>query len=80
VEEKEIMTLEKKFWSLNGRLDEETFERLMCPPIPERIQAMLFRAFDENRDEQIDFKELACGVSAACAGPVVERHKCVFPV
>jgi hypothetical protein len=41
---------------------------------------MLFRAFDENRDEQIDFKELACGVSAACAGPVVERHKCVFPV
>lgn len=38
----------------------------------------MFSAFDENRDEHIDFKELCCGVSAACRGPNVERIKCEY--
>jgi len=33
-------------------------------------------AFDENRDNHIDFKEIACGVSACCRGPSMERQKC----
>lgn len=36
----------------------------------------VFLAFDENCDGHIDFKELCCGVSAACRGPSVERSKC----
>ncbi|CAG0918046.1 unnamed protein product [Notodromas monacha] len=79
VEEREIMNLEKKYWSFNGRLDEETFGRLISPPLPDDLKSLLFRAFDENRDDHIDFKELACGVSAACAGPIAERHKCTIP-
>jgi len=38
----------------------------------------LFLAFDENRDNCIDFKEMACGISACCLGPLVERYKCRF--
>ena len=36
----------------------------------------LFEAFDENRDNHIDFKEMACGISACCRGPQAERQKC----
>jgi len=36
----------------------------------------LFGAFDENLDGHIDFKEMACGISACCRGPMVEKHKC----
>jgi len=36
----------------------------------------LFVAFDENSDNQIDFKEMACGISACCRGPSTERQKC----
>ena len=36
----------------------------------------LFNAFDENRDNHIDFKEMACGISACCRGPMTERQKC----
>ena len=36
----------------------------------------LFMAFDENRDSHIDFKEIACGISACCRGPQLERQKC----
>ncbi len=35
-----------------------------------------FSAFDENQDGHIDFKELSCGLSAACRGPELERQKC----
>ena len=38
--------------------------------------AGLFEAFDENRDNHIDFKEMACGISACCRGPQAERQKC----
>lgn len=36
----------------------------------------LFNAFDENKDGHIDFKEISCGVSACCRGPLTERQKC----
>lgn len=36
----------------------------------------LFHAFDENRDNHIDFKEISCGLSACCRGPLAERQKC----
>ena len=42
--------------------------------------ADLFLAFDENNDNQIDFKELVCGISACCRGPYSERHKCKLSV
>ena len=35
-------------------------------------------AFDENRDDHIDFKEMACGISACCRGPMLERQKCEY--
>lgn len=38
--------------------------------------AGLFHAFDENRDNHIDFKEISCVLSACCRGPVAERQKC----
>ena len=43
----------------------------------------LFSAFDENYDGHLDFKEMVCGISAACRGPLVERSKCklsTFPL
>lgn len=38
----------------------------------------LFNAFDENRDNHIDFKEISCGLSACCRGPLAERQKCKY--
>lgn len=40
--------------------------------------AAVFLAFDENCDNHIDFKEMACGISACCRGPSLERQKCTF--
>ena len=40
------------------------------------VVAGLFEAFDENCDNHIDFKEMACGISACCRGPQAERQKC----
>lgn len=37
-----------------------------------------FRAFDENCDQAIDFKEFVCGLSASSRGPAIERFKCAF--
>jgi hypothetical protein len=36
----------------------------------------LFNAFDENQDGHIDFREIACGISTCCRGPVAERFAC----
>lgn len=41
-----------------------------------KLLSGLFHAFDENRDNHIDFKEMACGISACCRGPGTERQKC----
>lgn len=40
----------------------------------------LFAAFDENCDGHLDFKEMVCGISAACRGPLVERSKFCFKI
>ena len=36
----------------------------------------LFSAFDENQDGHIDFREIACGISTCCRGPLAERFEC----
>lgn len=78
LEEQDIVDLEKVFWTLKGagQLDVDTLGALVSPPVPAAALHGVFAAFDENRDGHIDFKELCCGVSAACRGPSVERSKC----
>ena len=81
VEETDISELEKRYWVLkaqskSGRFDLETFKQFVCPPLPEILSEGLFLAFDENQDNHIDFKEMACGISACCRGPSTERQKC----
>ncbi|XP_030372424.1 ubiquitin carboxyl-terminal hydrolase 32 isoform X2 [Scaptodrosophila lebanonensis] len=85
LEEKDIGDLEKEFWRLkntsqNGQIDFQFLGPLISPPIPKNALAGLFNAFDENRDGHIDFKELCCGVSAACRGPGVERTRFCFKI
>lgn len=79
--EKDIIELEKRYWTLKGqsgtgRFDQETLIPLLSPPAPLSVCPGIFNAFDENRDQHIDFKEIACGISAACRGPTAERQKC----
>lgn len=40
----------------------------------------MFIALDVNGDGHVDFKELCCGISAACRGPIAERVKFCFKV
>lgn len=77
----DIIELEKCFWSLRnaaptGQLDAESLTPLLSPPLPKAAVNGVFLAFDENRDGHVDFKELCCGLSAACRGPRTERLKC----
>ncbi|XP_045069861.1 ubiquitin carboxyl-terminal hydrolase 32-like isoform X1 [Coregonus clupeaformis] len=85
LEESDIIDLEKRYWLLKaqsrtGRFDLETFVPLVSPPIHALLSEGLFHAFDENRDNHIDFKEISCGLSACCRGPVAERQKFCFKV
>ncbi|KAM9852934.1 ubiquitin carboxyl-terminal hydrolase 32 [Aulostomus maculatus] len=85
LEESDIIDLEKRYWLLKaqsrtGRFDLETFVPLVSPPIHASLSEGLFHAFDENRDNHIDFKEISCGLSACCRGPVAERQKFCFKV
>ncbi|XP_052324869.1 ubiquitin carboxyl-terminal hydrolase 32-like [Oncorhynchus keta] len=85
LEESDIIDLEKRYWLLKaqsrtGRFDLETFVSLVSPPIHASLSEGLFHAFDENRDNHIDFKEISCGLSACCRGPVAERQKFCFKV
>ncbi|OWF52140.1 Ubiquitin carboxyl-terminal hydrolase 32 [Mizuhopecten yessoensis] len=85
LEESDISELDKRYWVLksqskSGKFDVETFKALVCPPVPESVCEGLFKAFDENRDNHIDFKEMACGISACCRGPSTERQKFCFKV
>ncbi|XP_034024912.1 ubiquitin carboxyl-terminal hydrolase 32 [Thalassophryne amazonica] len=85
LEESDIIDLEKRYWLLKaqsrtGRFDLETFVPLVSPPIHASLSAGLFHAFDENRDNHIDFKEISCGLSACCRGPIAERQKFCFKV
>lgn len=85
MEERDATELEKRYSSLHQTptssstssvLDLTALIPLVSPPLPLALCPGLLNALDENRDGQVDFKELACGVSAACRGPVAERHKC----
>ncbi|XP_052751885.1 ubiquitin carboxyl-terminal hydrolase 32 [Galleria mellonella] len=85
LEERDIIELEKCFWSLRnaaptGQLDAESLGPLLSPPLPRAAVAGTFLAFDENRDGHVDFKELCCGLSAACRGPRTERLKFCFKI
>lgn len=85
LEESDIIDLEKRYWLLKaqsrtGRFDLETFVPLVSPPIHPSISEGLFHAFDENRDNHIDFKEISGGLSACCRGPLAERQKFCFKV
>ncbi|XP_062341331.1 ubiquitin carboxyl-terminal hydrolase 32-like isoform X2 [Osmerus eperlanus] len=85
LEESDIIDLEKRYWLLKaqsrtGRFDLETFGPLVSPPIHSSLSEGLFHAFDENRDNHIDFKEISCGLSACCRGPLAERQKFCFKV
>lgn len=61
VEEKDILELEKWYWNLKGssptgKLDPDTLVPLISPPLPPMLAKGVFNAFDENRDNHIDFK------------------------
>ena len=80
LEECEIIDLEKRFWVLaarnrdkSNRIDLNSLRHLVSPPLNAVLTTSLFQALDENQDGHIDFKELSCGVSAACRGPELER-------
>ncbi|XP_076255455.1 ubiquitin specific protease 32 isoform X3 [Rhynchophorus ferrugineus] len=85
LEEQDICELEKCFWtiqgaSITGHLDFNCLLSLVCPPVPARACRGLFYALDVNQDDHIDFKELCCGISAACRGPMAERMKFCFKI
>ncbi|KAM7433841.1 Transcription elongation factorSPT6 [Porites harrisoni] len=85
LQEIDVMELEKRYWTLKsgtktGKFDLETFTPLVSPPIPKCLCPGLFKAFDENCDGHIDFRELACGISKCCRGSNAERQKFCFRV
>lgn len=93
LDEQEIIDLEKKYWQLksqssSGKFDLQlflSFTSALFPTSTNEIENCskfsivrgLFTAFDENCDGHLDFKEMVCGISAACRGPLVERIKCM---
>lgn len=81
LEELEVVELEKRFWELashstSNQIDLVTITPMISPPLPSSLVTSFFMALDENEDGHIDFKELSCGMSAACRGPEMERQKC----
>ena len=85
LEEQEVVELEKRFWELasqssSNQIDISTISSLVSPPLPSVLVAPFFSALDENEDGHIDFKELSCGMSAACRGPEMERQKFCFKI
>lgn len=83
LEETDICELERGFWTVqgaagSGQLDLACLTQLVSPPVPASACAGLFRALDVNGDGHVDFKELCCGISAACRGPTAERMKFAF--
>ncbi|XGW15133.1 hypothetical protein V3C99_000985 [Haemonchus contortus] len=73
----EVMELEKVFATISDRsvckLSKDRWDAALCDCFPEKFSNQLFRVFDENRDNQIDFRELVCGLSAMCRGPFPSR-------
>lgn len=77
LDEHEVEELEKVFGSINDtklcKLTRNGFGALVAGVIDECFVDGLFRAFDENGDGLIDFKELVCALSASCRGPDTAR-------
>ncbi|VDK72817.1 unnamed protein product [Onchocerca ochengi] len=77
LDELEVEELEKVFGSINDtklcKLTRNGFGALVGGAIPNHFIDGLFRAFDENDDGLVDFKELVCGLSASCRGPHTAR-------
>ncbi|VDM54836.1 unnamed protein product [Angiostrongylus costaricensis] len=73
----EVMELEKVFATISDRsvckLSKDRWDAALCGCFPRKFSDQLFRVFDENRDNQIDFRELVCGLSAMCRGPFPSR-------
>ncbi|OZC06417.1 hypothetical protein X798_06597 [Onchocerca flexuosa] len=77
LDEQEVEELEKVFGSINDtklcKLTRNGFGALVGGAIANHFIDGLFRAFDENDDGLVDFKELVCGLSASCRGPHTAR-------
>uniref|UniRef100_A0A915Q6R4 ubiquitinyl hydrolase 1 n=1 Tax=Setaria digitata TaxID=48799 RepID=A0A915Q6R4_9BILA len=77
LDEQEVEELEKVFGSINDtklcKLTRNGFGTLIGGAIANNFIDGLFRAFDENDDGLVDFKELVCGLSASCRGPHTAR-------
>ncbi|KAE9417014.1 hypothetical protein Angca_007768 [Angiostrongylus cantonensis] len=73
----EVMELEKVFATISDRsvckLSKDRWDAALCDCFPRKFSDQLFRVFDENGDNQIDFRELVCGLSAMCRGPFPSR-------
>ncbi|EYC30581.1 hypothetical protein Y032_0005g2732 [Ancylostoma ceylanicum] len=73
----EVMELEKVFATISDRsvckLSKDRWDAALCGCFPKKFVDQLFRVFDENGDNQIDFRELVCGLSAMCRGPFPSR-------
>ncbi|RCN28431.1 EF hand [Ancylostoma caninum] len=71
------MELEKVFATISDRsvckLSKDRWNAALCGCFPKKFVDQLFRVFDENGDNQIDFRELVCGLSAMCRGPFPSR-------
>lgn len=70
---KEVIELEKVFATISDRavckLNEEKWKQALGGCFPDSYAERLFAVFDENRDGQIDFREIVCTLSALCRGP-----------
>ncbi|KAJ1371818.1 cytokinesis protein 3 [Parelaphostrongylus tenuis] len=73
----EVMELEKVFATISDRsvckLSKDRWDAALCGCFPKKFTDQLFRVFDDNGDNQIDFRELVCGLSAMCRGPFPSR-------
>ncbi|KAI1729152.1 ubiquitin carboxyl-terminal hydrolase domain-containing protein [Ditylenchus destructor] len=78
-EQEEIAELVDVFDKIHGpqlmKITEKKFYTLLKDILPDNIISGLFRAFDENGDRLIDFKEFVFGLSALCCGPDNARIK-----
>uniref|UniRef100_A0A8R1HR55 EF-hand domain-containing protein n=1 Tax=Caenorhabditis japonica TaxID=281687 RepID=A0A8R1HR55_CAEJA len=73
----EVIELEKVFATISDRavckLNEEKWKQALGGCFPVGYAERLFAVFDENKDGQIDFRELVCTLSALCRGPLPGR-------
>ncbi|CAI2348330.1 unnamed protein product [Caenorhabditis sp. 36 PRJEB53466] len=73
----EVIELEKVFATISDRavckLNDDKWKQALGGCFPSNYADRLFAVFDENKDGQIDFRELVCTLSALCRGPLPGR-------